>query len=259
MGATLLLLADWVLLRPALPRICSLLMPTELPVLRVWVVGLSRWAVLWLGVQGVLKATLHCKSESARVHGWLAALEPLAAALGLALPGLALFRQLDSDRDADSTRLLFWGSRPDAFFLTYAAALPAAALWHKLGSLWAPSDHGDSGDKVRQLLGCLGSEIRRLPLVLVLLVLSCVGKGDAGQKGKSQGTGQVFIVFIREEKQCGFWKMWVRRRQPSSGPEVTAQVYGEMSWTGRESGVLESVLDWALCASPSSTAEYLAF
>ncbi|XP_020019765.1 antigen peptide transporter 1 [Castor canadensis] len=175
-GATLLLLADWVLLRPALPRICSLLMPTELPVLRVWVVGLSRWAVLWLGVQGVLKATLHCKSESARVHGWLAALEPLAAALGLALPGLALFRQLDSDRDADSTRLLFWGSRPDAFFLTYAAALPAAALWHKLGSLWAPSDHGDSGDKVRQLLGCLGSEIRRLPLVLVLLVLSCVGE-----------------------------------------------------------------------------------
>ncbi|XP_062953156.1 antigen peptide transporter 1 isoform X1 [Cynocephalus volans] len=178
LGATLLLLADWVLLRHALPRI-SLLVPTALPLLRVCVVGLSRGAVLWLGARGVLKATAGSKSDSARVRGWLAALEPLAAALGLALPGLALFRELGSwgvPRDADSTRLLHWGSRLDAFVVSYAAALPAAALWHKLGSLWVPGGRGGSGDAVRRLLGCLGSEIHRLPLVLVLLVLSCLGE-----------------------------------------------------------------------------------
>ncbi|ELV12571.1 Antigen peptide transporter 1, partial [Tupaia chinensis] len=113
---------------------------------------------------------------SARVQGWPAALEPLAAALGLALPGLALFRELSRwgvPGDADRTKLLHWGSGPDAFVLSYAAALPAAALWHKLGSL---GGGGGSAVAVRRLLGCLGPETRRLPLVLTLLVLSCLGE-----------------------------------------------------------------------------------
>lgn len=189
LGTTLLLLADWVLLRAALPRIASLLVPAALPLLRVWVVGLGRWAGLWLGARGVLRATVGTKSESGGVQGWMAALEPLAAALGLALPGLAVFRELGSwgvPRDADSTRLLHWGSRLDAFVLSYAAALPAAALWHKLRSLWVQGGHGRSGDPVRRLLGCLGSEIRRLPLVLVLLILSCLGKGFR-EKGRTLG------------------------------------------------------------------------
>ncbi|KAM5287247.1 antigen peptide transporter 1 isoform 1-T1 [Hipposideros larvatus] len=179
LGTTMLLLADWVLLRPALPGMSSLLVPAALPLLRVWVAGLSRWAVLWLGARGVLRATAGTKSESKGAQGWLAALEPLAAALGLALPGLALFRELSSwgvPRDADSTRLLHWGSRLDAFALSYAAALPAAALWHKLRRLWVPGVYGGSGDAVHRLLGCLSSEIRRLPLILVLLVLSCLGE-----------------------------------------------------------------------------------
>ncbi|XP_036104424.1 antigen peptide transporter 1 [Molossus molossus] len=179
LGTTLLLLADWVLLRAVLPRIASLLVPAALPLLRVWVVGLGRWAGLWLGARGVLRATVGTKSESGGVQGWMAALEPLAAALGLALPGLASFRELGSwgvPRDADSTRLLHWGGRLDAFVLSYAAALPAATLWHKLRSLWVHGGHGDSGDPVRRLLGCLGSEIRRLPLVLGLLILSCLGE-----------------------------------------------------------------------------------
>ncbi|XP_045691476.1 antigen peptide transporter 1 isoform X1 [Phyllostomus hastatus] len=179
LGAALLLLADWVLLRPALPRVSSLLVPAALPLLRVWVVGLSRWAGLWLGARGVLGATAGTKSESGGVQGWLPSLEPLAAALGLALPGLALFRELSSwrgARDADSTGLLHWGSRLDVFALSYAAALPAAALWHKLRSLWVRGCRGSSGDSVRRLLGCLGSEIRRLPPFLVLLILSCLGE-----------------------------------------------------------------------------------
>lgn len=174
-----------MLLRPALPGMSSLLVPAALPLLRVWVVGLSRWAVLWLGARGVLRATVGTKSESKEVQGWLAALEPLAAALGLALPGLALFRELGSwgfSTDSDSTRLLHWGSRLDAFVLSYAAALPAAALWHKLRSLWMLGGHRGSGDAVRRLLGCLGAEIRRLPFILVLLVLSCLGKGVQGQR-----------------------------------------------------------------------------
>lgn len=179
LGTTLLLLADWVLLRPALPRVSSLLVPAALPLLRVWVVGLSRWAALWLGARGVLWATVGTKRERAGVQGWLAALEPLAAALSLALPVLALFRELGSwaaPRATDSSRQLHWGSRLDAFALSYAAALPAAALWHKLRILWVPAGQGSSGDTVRRLLGCLGSEIRRLPLMLVLLVLSCLGE-----------------------------------------------------------------------------------
>ncbi|KAG3289189.1 transporter 1, ATP binding cassette subfamily B member [Ictidomys tridecemlineatus] len=179
LGASLLLSADCVLLRTALPGIVSRLVPSSLLLLRTWVVGLSRWIILWLGVRGILKATVGCKGRSTRGHGWLAVLEPLAAALGLALPGLALFRELGSWGalgDVDSTRLLHWGSRLDAFVLSYVAALPAAALWHKLGSLWEASGHGDSGVAVRRLLGCLGSEVRRLPLILVLLVLSCLGE-----------------------------------------------------------------------------------
>ncbi|XP_039712167.1 antigen peptide transporter 1 [Pteropus medius] len=179
LGTALLLLADWMLLRWALPGISSLLVPAALPLLQVWVVGLSRWAALWLGARGILRATVGTKREPAGVQGWLAALEPLAAALSLALPVLALFRELGSwaaPRDTDSSRQLHWGSRLDAFALSYAAALPAAALWHKLRSLWVPAGQGGSGDNVRRLLGCLGSEIRRLPLMLVLLVLSCLGE-----------------------------------------------------------------------------------
>ncbi|XP_012289414.2 antigen peptide transporter 1 isoform X2 [Aotus nancymaae] len=179
LGTVLLLLADWVLLRTVLPCIFSPLVPTTLPLLRVWAVGLSRWAMLWLGARGVLRATVGSKSENAGAQGWLAALEPLAAALGLALPGLASFRELVSwgvPGVADSTRLLHWGSHPSAFVVSYAAALPSAALWHKLGGLWVPGSQGGSGDPVRRLLGFLGPEMRRLSLFLVLVVLSSIGE-----------------------------------------------------------------------------------
>ncbi|XP_006860609.1 PREDICTED: antigen peptide transporter 1 [Chrysochloris asiatica] len=172
LGATLLLLVDWLLLRAVI-----FLVPKGLPLLWVWAVGLSRWAVLRLGACGILRVTANSQKESARGQGWLAVLEPLAAALGLALPGLALFRQLGSwgvSRDTDSTRLLHRASRPDAFALSYAAALPAAVLWHILESLWVPGSQGSSG--VMRLLRCLGPEIRRYPLVLVLLILSCLGE-----------------------------------------------------------------------------------
>ncbi|KAM5262685.1 antigen peptide transporter 1 [Ctenodactylus gundi] len=174
LGAALLLLADWALLRPALPAACSALVPAARPLLRAWGVGLSRWAALALGLRALRRAAV-----GAGQLGTPAPLEPLAAALGLALPGLALFRELVSWGDPGNIgrlRSLHWGSRHDAFVLSYAAALPAAALWHKLGSIWAPGGDGGSGDKVRRLLGFLGSEIRRLPLVLVLLVLSCLGE-----------------------------------------------------------------------------------
>uniref|UniRef100_A0A8C3WYZ1 Antigen peptide transporter 1 n=1 Tax=Catagonus wagneri TaxID=51154 RepID=A0A8C3WYZ1_9CETA len=173
--STLLFLADWVLLRPALPWISSLLLPPEPPLLRVWVVGLSRWAVLWLGARSVLRTTVDFPGGGTGLRGWLAALEPLAAALGLALPGLAAFRELGSGA-ADSTRLLHWGSRLDAFALGYAAALPAAALWHELRSLWLQRGHGGSGVIVSRLLGCLGSEIHRFWLLLTLVVLSSLGE-----------------------------------------------------------------------------------
>ncbi|XP_074254311.1 antigen peptide transporter 1 isoform X1 [Saimiri boliviensis] len=179
LGTVLLLLADWVLLRTALPCVCCLLVPTALPLLRVWAVGLSRWAMLWLGARGVLRATVGSTSENAGAQGWLAALEPLAAALGLALPGLASFRELVSwgtPGAADSTRLLHWGSHPSAFVVSYAAALPAAALWHKLGGLWVPSSRGGSGDPVHRLLGLLSAEMRRLSLFLVLVILSSIGE-----------------------------------------------------------------------------------
>ncbi|KAL1771394.1 transporter 1 ATP-binding cassette sub-family B [Sigmodon hispidus] len=168
LAAALLLLADWLLLRPGLPAIFSLLVP-EVSLLRVWAVGLSRWAILGLGVRGVLGVTTGD-------HGWMAALQPLAAALGLAQPGLASFRELASWgalREDGNVGVLHWGSRLDAFVLSYVAALPAAALWHKLGSLWAPRGHGGALDLVRRLLG---SEKRRLYLVLCLLILSCIGE-----------------------------------------------------------------------------------
>lgn len=193
-AAALLLLADWLLLRPGLPGIFSQLVP-EVPLLRVWAVGLSRWAILGLGVRGVLGVTTGA-------HGWMAALQPLAAALGLAQPGLASFRELASwgaHREGDSAGVLHWGSRLDAFVLSYVAALPAAALWHKLGSLWAPSGRGGAGDMVRRLLGFLGSEKRRLHLVLVLLILSCVGKRGSGGNSRPQGTEQESRATGREE------------------------------------------------------------
>ncbi|XP_007957197.1 antigen peptide transporter 1 [Orycteropus afer afer] len=179
LGVTLLLLVDWVLLRLALPVVFFLLVPTALPLLRVWAVGLGRGAVLWLGARGVLRAMADFKSESSRGQGWLLALEPLAATLGLALPGLALFRELASWgglRNTDSTSLLLWASRSDAFVLSYAAALLAAFLWHKLENLWVPGGQGSSAYAVNRLLRCIGPEIRRYPLVLVLLILSCLGE-----------------------------------------------------------------------------------
>nr|XP_003473766.2 antigen peptide transporter 1 isoform X1 [Cavia porcellus] len=174
LGAALLLLADWALLRPALPAALSLLPLGAPPLLRVWVLGLCRWAVLGLGVRGVLRAAV-----DAPIRGWLGALEPLAVALGLALPALASLRQQVSwgaGGDADGTRALHWGSRPDAFVLSYAAALPAAALWHKLGSLCVPSGSGGTWNKLRRFLGLLGPERGRLPLILALLTLSCLGE-----------------------------------------------------------------------------------
>ncbi|XP_029409542.1 antigen peptide transporter 1 [Nannospalax galili] len=179
LGTALLLLADWVLLRPALPGIVSVLVPKEWPLFWIWAVGLSRWAVLGLGVHGVLKASGPHEGETAGTHGWLGALQPLAAVLGLVLPVLALIRELASWvalLDHDSTRLLHWGSRPEAFVLGYVAALSAAALWHKLGGLLVASSQGAAGDLVRRLLSFLGSEMCCLPLVLVLLILSCVGE-----------------------------------------------------------------------------------
>ncbi|GAB5571381.1 ABC-type oligopeptide transporter ABCB9 [Prionailurus iriomotensis] len=204
LGIALLVLVDWVLLRGALPGICSVLVPTALPLLRVWVVGLSRWAVLWLGARGVLRATVGSGSESAGVRGWLAVLQSLAAALTLALPGLALFRELSSwrvPRDSHSSRILHWGSRLDAFALSYVAALPAAAIWHKLRELCVPESHGGSGGAVRRLVGCLGSEIRRVPLLLVLCVLSCLG-----EMAMPFFTGRLIDFILQDGTASGFMR-----------------------------------------------------
>ncbi|XP_046958741.1 antigen peptide transporter 1 [Lynx rufus] len=204
LGIALLVLVDWVLLRGALPGICSVLVPTTLPLLRVWVVGLSRWAVLWLGARGVLRATVGSGSESAGVRGWLAALQSLAAALSLALPGLALFRELSSwrvPRDSHSSRILHWGSRLDAFALSYVAALPAAAIWHKLRELCVPESHGGSGGAVRRLVGCLGSERQRVPLLLVLCVLSCLG-----EMAMPFFTGRLVDFILQDGTASGFMR-----------------------------------------------------
>uniref|UniRef100_A0A8C6FVA6 Antigen peptide transporter 1 n=1 Tax=Moschus moschiferus TaxID=68415 RepID=A0A8C6FVA6_MOSMO len=179
LGTALLLLADWTLLRPALPRVASRLVSPALPLLRVWVAGLSRWALLWLGARGVVGAALGFRRESTRVLGWLAVLEPLAAALGLALPGLALFRELVSwlaPGDADSAGPLHWGSRLDAFALSYWAALPAATLWYKIRSLWVQGARGAFGLAMSRLLVFLGPEKSRVKLILALVFLSCFGE-----------------------------------------------------------------------------------
>lgn len=186
LGTALLLLADWMLLRPALPRVASRLVPPALPLLRVWVAGLSRWALLWLGARGVVGAALGFRKESTRVPGWLAVLEPLAAALGLALPGLALFRELVSwaaPGDADSAGPLNWGSRLDAFALSYGAALPAATLWYKIRSLWVQGTRGAFGLAMSRLLVFLGPEKSHVQLILALVFLSCLGKGGATGRG----------------------------------------------------------------------------
>ncbi|XP_004479892.2 antigen peptide transporter 1 [Dasypus novemcinctus] len=178
LGAALLLLADWLLLRPALPALSLRLLPAAPPLLRAWLVGLSRWAVLRLGARGVLGATVS-SGDRAGAQSWLAAWEPLAAALGLALPGLASARALGVWRapmDAGGSGVLHWAGRADAFAVSYGAALPAAALWHQLGRLWGPGRESGSADAVRRLVGCLGAEIRRFPLFLVLLILSCLGE-----------------------------------------------------------------------------------
>lgn len=92
------------LLRPALPRVASRLVPPALPLPPgVWVAGLSRWALLWLGPAASSRPRW-ASEEGTRVLGWLAVLEPLAAALGLALPGLALIELVSwrGPEDADS-------------------------------------------------------------------------------------------------------------------------------------------------------------
>ncbi|XP_074046242.1 antigen peptide transporter 1-like [Macrotis lagotis] len=169
----LLLSVDWALLRPALPRLLLFLLPTGPPLLRVWVAGLGRWGTLRLGLRWTVKL------EGPGDSRWRAALGPLAAALGLALPGLASFRALRGGAapgGAGRAGPLHWGSRLDAFALSYAAALPALALWLKLASLWVPGGPLGSGSIVHRLLGFLGPELRRFPLVMFFLLLSCLGE-----------------------------------------------------------------------------------
>ncbi|XP_074167178.1 antigen peptide transporter 1 [Sminthopsis crassicaudata] len=169
----LLLLTDWALLRPALPLTLLWLLPTGPPLLRVWGAGLGRWGLLWLGLR------LTSKRERAGAKSWRSALGPLAAALGLALPGLASFRTLigrDAPRSGGGVRPLYWGSRLDAFALSYAVALLALILWQKLGNLWTLSEPMGSGSIMHRLLGFVGPELRRFPLVMFFLVLSCLGE-----------------------------------------------------------------------------------
>lgn len=213
LGTALLLLADWMLLRPALPRVASRLVPPELPLLRVWVAGLSRCALLWLGARGVVGAALGFRRESTRVLGWLAVLEPLAAALGLALPGLALFRELVSWRapeDADSAGHLHWEGRLDAFAFSYWAALPAATLWYKIRSLWVQGARGAFGLAMSRLLVFLGPEKSHVQFILALVFLSCFGKGGwcngkgdgTGGLGKNRGAWSVRSIGVGSRK-CG--------------------------------------------------------
>uniref|UniRef100_F7EIT2 Transporter 1, ATP binding cassette subfamily B member n=1 Tax=Ornithorhynchus anatinus TaxID=9258 RepID=F7EIT2_ORNAN len=158
-----LLLLDWAVLRPALPRLLPALVPAASPLVRLWGAGLGRWGILGLGARW-----------AAGGRGWRAWLGPLAAALSLAGPGLASLRVLVTAwGDPQGTGPLHWGSRPDAFALGYLAALPAVALWHHLGGLGRLGGHGGA---VRRLLGCLGPELSRFPPVLIFLVLSCLGE-----------------------------------------------------------------------------------
>ncbi|XP_036624625.1 antigen peptide transporter 1-like [Trichosurus vulpecula] len=167
----LLVLMDWALLRPALPQLLLFLLPTGPPLLRLWVVGLGRWGTLWLGV--------HWTTNRVGAKSWRTTLGPLTAALGLALPGLASLRALggrQAPRGAGGAGLLHWGSRLDAFALSYAVALPALVLWQKLGNLWVPGSSTGSGSILHRLLGFLGPELRRFPLVMFFILLSCVGQ-----------------------------------------------------------------------------------
>ncbi|XP_043856070.1 antigen peptide transporter 1 isoform X2 [Dromiciops gliroides] len=169
----LLLLMDWALFRPALPQLLLVLLPTGHPLLRVWGAGLGRWGMLWLGVRW------STSQERAGAQSWKSELGLLAAALGLALPGLASFRALggrEATGGGGGPGPLHWGSRLDAFALSYAAALPALVLWQKLGKLWDPTGPMGSGSIMRRLLGFLGPEIRRFPLVMFFLLLSCLGE-----------------------------------------------------------------------------------
>ncbi|XP_038598172.1 antigen peptide transporter 1 [Tachyglossus aculeatus] len=155
----LLLLLDWAVLRPVLPRLLAWLMPTAGPLGRLWGAGLARWGILGLGARW-----------AGRAQGWRASLGPLVAALTLAVPGLASLQALGAPEKAGP---LHWGSRPDAFALGYLAALAAFALWHHLGRLALPRGHGG---RLRRLLSCLGPELSRFPPVLIILVLSCLGE-----------------------------------------------------------------------------------
>ncbi|XP_068929754.1 antigen peptide transporter 1 [Petaurus breviceps papuanus] len=166
-----LLLMDWVLLRPALPQLLLLLLPTGPPLLRLWVVGLGRWGMLGLG--------MHWTTNQVSAKNRRTELGLLAAALGLALPGLASFRALggrEATRGGGGAGPLHWGSRLDAFALSYAVALLALVLWKKLGNLWVPGGPKGSGSILHRLLGFLGPELRRFPLVMFFLLLSCLGE-----------------------------------------------------------------------------------
>ncbi|XP_020829806.1 antigen peptide transporter 1 [Phascolarctos cinereus] len=169
----LLLLMDWALLRPALPQLLLVVLPTGPPLLRLWVTGLGRWGMLWLGVHWTTK------QEGVGAKSWRTALGPLTAALGLALPGLASFRALggrETPRGGGEAGQLYWGSRLDAFALSYAVALLALFLWQKLGDLWVPGSPKGSGSIIHRLLGFLGPGLRRFPLVIFFLLLSCLGE-----------------------------------------------------------------------------------
>ncbi|XP_036624634.1 antigen peptide transporter 1-like [Trichosurus vulpecula] len=169
----LLLLIDWGLLRPALPQLLLFLLPSGPPLLRLWVVGLGRWGMLWLGVRWTTN------QEGVGAKSWRTTLGTLTAALGLALPGLASFRALgvgEAPSGGGGAGLLHWGSRFDAFALSYAVALPALVLWQILGILWVPLGSTGSGSILHRLLGFLGPELRRFPLVMFFLLLSCLGE-----------------------------------------------------------------------------------
>ncbi|XP_007483714.2 antigen peptide transporter 1 [Monodelphis domestica] len=168
----LLLLMDWAL-HLMLPQILLMLLPTGPSLLRVWGAGLGRWGLLWLGLRWTTSW------EGANSNRWRSELGLLAAALGLALPGLASFKALggrEVPKGGGETRLLHWGSRLDAFTLSYAAALPAVILWHKFGNLWVPGSPLGSGSITHRLLGFLGPELRRFPVVMFFLLLSCLGE-----------------------------------------------------------------------------------
>ncbi|XP_072497782.1 antigen peptide transporter 1-like isoform X1 [Notamacropus eugenii] len=169
----LLLLMDWALFRLALPQLLPLVLPTVPPLLLLWVAGLARWGVLWLGIRW------STSQEGIGAQSWRTALGPLSAALGLALPGLASFRALrgkETLKSGGGAGPQHWGSRFDAFALSYAVALPALVLWKKLGNLWVQVGPTGWGSIMHRLLDFLGPELRRFLLVMFFLLLSCLGE-----------------------------------------------------------------------------------